>query len=135
MKLEEFKKNIDIIIEDVREFAITCPYECIVLDTDISYLKSLDRLLNIIKKIYEEGKIENNQVNDISFNLGVFLGEMMLKENNYHWIMNNNLPMIESNKNNITNPISYIYHFITSKNTNIYLPSKYYNDFLKIDSE
>lgn len=137
MNLEEFKNNINIIIDDVREFAVSCPIECIILDTDISYLKSFDRLINILNEIYKNNNISINQVNDISFNLGVFLGEMIIRENKYHWIINNNgVPVIETNKNNVISPINYIYRTITNKNKNDEdNPSKLYNDLLKLDSE
>ena len=116
MNLEEFKNNIN---------------------TDISYLKSFDRLINILNEIYKNNNISINQVNDLSFNLGVFLGEMIIRENKYHWTINNNgVPVIETNKNNVISPINYIYRTITNKNKKDEdNPSKLYNDLLKLDSE
>lgn len=133
MNLEEFKNNINIIIEDVREFAVSCPIECIILDTDISYLKSFDRLINILNEIYKNNNISVDQVNDLSFNLGVFLGEMIIRENKYHWIINKNgVPVIVTNKNNVISPINYIYQSITNKNkSDEDSSSKFYNDLLK----
>ena len=134
MDLNEFLKIKDKYIQEAIEFAEECPMEKIELKVDIKYIKKLDKLVEIIRGLYQKQMLSDDIAWNTSVDMGVLLGEMIIKKHNYKWVINTeNIPVLETPEKNQLSPITKIYKILTSEEDDEGSPSSFYSSFLALE--
>ena len=135
MNLDEFLKIKDKYIQEAIEFAEECPMGKIELKADIKYIEKLDKLVEIIRGLYQKQMLSDDIAWNTSVDMGVLLGEMIIKKHNYKWIINTeDIPVLETPEKNQLLPITKIYKIIKSEENDEGSPSSFYSSFLALEN-
>lgn len=134
MKLQDFLIVKDDFIQGAIDFGANCPVKKIALSTDIDSIKNLDELIEILKGLYQKGMMSDEVAWEIAIKLGVLLGEMIINEGNYKWVINeDDLPVVEAVNGNQLSPIIKIYKIIRSNDDSEGKPSDFYYNFIMLN--
>ena len=134
MKLQDFLIVKDDFIQGAIDFGANCPMKKDALSTDIDSIKNLDELIEILKGLYQKGVMSDEVAWEIAIKLGVLLGEMIINEGNYKWVINeDDLPVVEAVNGNQLSPIIKIYKIIRSNDDSEGKPSDFYYNFIMLN--
>ena len=131
MNLEEFLKNKEKFIQETIELGRNCPIEKVELSTNIESIKKLDRIVEIIRGLYQKKMLDDIVAWNISVGMGVLLGEMIINKEKFKWTMNDeNIPVVQTPDNAQLSPITKIYKIIKSKENDEGSPSDFYELYI-----
>ena len=128
--LERFLKDKDNYVSRAIQLGETCPYGKIELTDDIADIGNLDVLVEIMREEYQKHVIDDDDVWNVSVLLGTLLGEMIIREIDGHWEINEDeLPVVKESSGNGLSPISKILKIITSEDNDEGSPSIFYEGY------
>lgn len=117
MNMEEFRNNIPSFIEQSINIGKSIPDCNICLTASLKCINELDTTVEYLHKLWLKHLIDDTVAWNMSVMLGTLLGEMIINERCFHWVINNeNLPVVETEEKNTLSPITKIYKIITDKN-------------------
>ena len=133
MTVEEFMKEIPKLVDQAKLIAKDAFDEPIELSTDISDIEKLDYIVSYSRKLRLKGLIDDHVAWNLSVSLGTVLGEMMIKENGYHWYINkNDIPVVGPDEERCASPITKIEKILNSEEDDEGSPSSFYNSWLAL---
>lgn len=117
MNIEEFRNNIPSFIEQAIENGKSVPDCNICLTASLECINELDTTVEYLHKLWDKHLINDTVAWNVSVMLGTLLGEMIISERCFHWVINiEDLPVVETEEKNTLSPITKIYKIITDNN-------------------
>ncbi len=132
MTLEEFKMNIPGFIKQAISVGNKVLEGKVNLSCSLSGIKEMDPVIAYFHNLWVKGLIDDNVAWNSSVSFGVLLGEIIIREHDFHWEMRDDLPVIETDDHNQLSPISKLYKIITAENDVEGSPSGFYNGFIAL---
>lgn len=130
MDLQEFKGSIDDFVQKAIDIGLQVSSGEITLVSDISAIDELDTVIDAVHNLRRKELIDDNVSWNISVTLGTLLGEMIIKENGFHWAINSNdIPVVETEEKNQLSPITKIYKILLDNKDEEGSAKSFYNGF------
>ncbi len=102
------------------------------ITTSIKDITQIDAVVSYLHNLWEKKLINDDVAWNASVAFGVVLGEMMNNEHDYHWIIEDNLPMISTDDNTKASPITKMYKIITDEDNCEGTASDFYEGFMAL---
>lgn len=129
MDLETFKANIPELVDEAVEAGKKMSEGRTVLTVSIDSIKDMDPIVEYLHHLWDKKLIDDHIAWNISYIFGTLLGEIIIKEQGFHWEIFDNLPVVGKNEKNWVSPISKIYKIITDTDDGEGMPSNFYDSF------
>ena len=129
MELIDFKASIPSFIQQAIDTGSRITNGKTVLIPSLSCIENLDSIVDYLHSLWTKGLINDTVAWNAAVSFGVLLGEMIIKEHCFHWILDDGLPVIETEENNRLSPITKIYKIITDEDDCEGSPSGFYEGF------
>lgn len=130
MTIEEFNEKRPAFIQQALEIGNKLLENNGHLDISITCVEQLDDVVAILQNLWKKKLIDDTVAWNSSVDYGVLLGEMIIKEHDYHWtIYEDGLPVVETPDNNKLFPITKMYKIITDEDDCEGTPSGFYSGF------
>lgn len=134
MDIKEFKENIPSYIQQAINVGIDTTGGRIQLTTSMESIDDLDKVVDYIHNLYLKKLLDDNVAWNISVYLGTLLGEMIMNEGGFYWTINDDdIPVLENEKNNMLSPITKLYKIITDDNSCEGTAKGFYNAFKALE--
>ncbi len=133
MNIQEFKEQMPSLIEQALVIGRDVMGEECKLTRSIDSIGELDKIVASLHNLWKKKLIDDNIVRNTAYLLGTLLGEMIINEQGYHWIIENDLPVVETLRNNQFSPISKIYKIIIDEDNFEGTPSGFYKTFITLE--
>ena len=132
MTIIEFKENIPAFVEQAIETGKKITEGKTVLSPSLSSIGDLDGIIEYLHSLWEKKLISDDVAWNMSVSFGVLLGEMIINEHHFRWVMNDGLPVVETDEGNRLLPITKINKIITDEDSCEGSPSTFYDGFLAL---
>ncbi len=132
MTISEFKDNIPIFIEQAIETGKGITGGKTALRPALSSIGDLDGIIEYLHSLWEKKLISDDVAWNASVSFGVLLGEMIINEHHFHWVMNGGLPVVETDEGNQLSPITKVNKIITDEDSGEGSPTTFYEGFLAL---
>ena len=132
MTIVEFKDNIPTFIKQAIGTGKKITEGKTVLSSSLSSIGDLDGIIEYLHNLWEKKLISDDVAWNVSILFGVLLGEMIINEHHFHWVMNDGLPVVETNEGNQLSPITKVNKIITDENSSEGSPTTFYEGFLAL---
>ena len=115
MTLKEFLEVKEEYVERAISLADMWPSDPVELKPELKYMENLDEIVERTRHLREKGLLDDDTVWRASVFFGTLLGEMVINEHGYHWILDENeVPMVEDDNNIKMSPITKIQKILLS---------------------
>ncbi|MBR5179191.1 MAG: hypothetical protein IKW90_10395 [Lachnospiraceae bacterium] len=131
MEIQEFLSKKDEFIQNAIELGKQTTKGSIILRTDIDALEDLDKVIDEVHNLYSKKLIDDTVAWNVSVVLGTLLGEIIIKENGFHWAINN-IPVVETEEKNQLSPISKINKIILDQDNIEGSAKGFYDGFIAL---
>ena len=128
----EFKDNIPTFIEQAVDIGKKITEGKTVLSSSLSSIDALDKIIEYLHILWKKQLISDRATWNVSVSFGVLLGEMIINEHHFHWVMNDGLPVVETNEGNLLSPITKVNKIITDEDSCEGSPTTFYEGFLAL---
>ena len=132
MDLNEFKERIPAFFEQAVTIAERISDGKRELGPSLDKLTELDGVVEYLHNLQNKGLINDTVVWNASVAFGVLLGEMIIREHGFHWVIDDQLPMVETDDGNRLSPITKLYKILTDDDNCEGSPSGFYDGFLAL---
>lgn len=129
MNIQEFNENIPSLVEQAVEVARKISNNETALTVSLDSIEKMDPIVDYLHNLWKKNLINDTIAWNISVSLGALLGEIIIKENNFHWALIEDLPVVETDDGNQLSPITKLYKIITDEDDCEGSPSSFYNGF------
>lgn len=133
MDIQEFKEQLPSLIEQALVIGRDVFGEECKLTNSIDSIGELDKVVASLHNLWKKKLIDDNIAWNTSFLLGTLLGEMIINEQGYHWVIEEDLPVVETLRHNQLSPISKIFKIITDEDSFEGTPSGFYKTFITLE--
>ena len=134
MDIQEFKEQLPSLIEQALVIGRDVFGEECKLTNSIDSIGELDKVVASLHNLWKKKLIEEaGGVDSPTFLLGTLLGEMIINEQGYHWVIEEDLPVVETLRHNQLSPISKIFKIITDEDSFEGTPSGFYKTFITLE--
>lgn len=129
MQLDEFKKNIPVFLEQAITVGNKVSNGKAKLSCTLAGIKEMDSVIDYLHNLWKKALIDDIVAWNSSVSFGVLLGEIIIREQGFHWSICNDLPVVETDDYNQLSPITKLYKIITDEHDGEGTPSGFYNGF------
>lgn len=133
MDLKEFKENIPVYIDQAVSTADRISEGKTKLSPSLEKLEELDEVIEYLHNLQRKGLINDAVVWNTSVAFGVLLGEIIIREHGFHWVMGDQMPLVETDDGNRLSPITKLYKILTDDDDCEGSPSGFYKGFKALD--
>lgn len=133
MNIQEFKEQLPSLIEQALVIGRDVIGEDCKLTKSIDSIGELDKVVASLHNLWKKKLIDDNIVRNTAYLLGTLLGEMIINELGYHWLIEEGFPVVETLRNNQLSPISKIFKIITDEDSFEGTPSGFYKTFITLE--
>lgn len=133
MTICEFKENIPTFIEQAVDTGRKITEGKTVLSASLASIGDLDGIIDNLHNLWAKHLIDNDVAWNVSVSFGVLLGEMIISEHDFRWVMNDGLPVVETDDGNQLSPITKINKIITDEDSCEGSPTTFYEGFLALE--
>lgn len=133
MNIQEFKEQLPSLIEQALVIGCDVIGEECKLTKSIDSIGELDNVVANLHNLWKKKLIDDNIVRNTAYLLGTLLGEMIINEQGYHWVIEEDLPVVETLRHNQLSPISKIFKIITDEDNFEGTPSGFYKTFITLE--
>ncbi len=132
MTISEFRENIPTFIEQAIATGKKITEGKTVLSPSLSSISDLDGIIEYLHSLWEKKLISDDVAWNVSVPFGVLLGEMIINEHHFHWVMKDGLPVVETDEGNQLSPITKVNKIITDEDSSEGSPTTFYEGFLAL---
>ena len=132
MTISEFRENIPTFIEQAIATGKKITEGKTVLSPSLSRISDLDGIIEYLHSLWEKKLISDDVAWNVSVPFGVLLGEMIINEHHFHWVMKDGLPVVETDEGNQLSPITKVNKIITDEDSSEGSPTTFYEGFLAL---
>ncbi len=132
MQLDEFKTNIPVFLEQAISVGNKVSDGKAKLSCSLAGIKEMDPVIDYLHNLWKKGLIDDTVAWNASVSFGVLLGEIIIREQGFHWVICDELPVVETDEHNQMSPITKLYKIITDELDGEGTPSGFYNGFKAI---
>lgn len=133
MDLKEFKESIPAYIDQAVSTADRISEGKTKLSPSLEKLEELDVVIEYLHNLQRKGLINDTVVWNASVAFGVLLGEMIIREHGFHWVMDDQMPLVETDDGNRLSPITKLYKILTDDDDCEGTPSGFYEGFKALE--
>lgn len=133
MNIQEFKEQLPSLIEQALVIGRDVIGEDCKLTKSIDSIGELDKVVASLHNLWKKKLIDDNIVRNTAYLLGTLMGEMIINELGYHWLIEEDFPVVETLRNNQLSPISKIFKIITDEDSFEGTPSGFYKTFITLE--
>lgn len=133
MNTREFKESIPAFVEQAVDAGKKITEGKTVLSSSLVSLSDLDGIIEYLHNLWVKHLINDNVAWNVSVSFGVLLGEMIINDHHFHWVMNDGLPVVETDDGNQLSPITKINKIITDEDSCEGSPTTFYEGFLALE--
>ena len=116
MNLNEFRANVPSYVDKAIETGRSITGGKAELKPSMDSIGVLDAVVAYAHELWKKKQIDDDVAWDIAVSFGVLLGEMMIREHELYWTVNEEgIPVVAKGEKHTASPITKLYRILTDE--------------------